>query len=103
MFLFLEKFCENVTGKVTMYEFDEIDDKVILKKQLGNIEQNNGSKKKFHMSEHTDRASLLMQFFVLFSRNFKACSRNRVNHQLFRKKKYIQIDYIIKFPFFYFY
>lgn len=79
MFQFSEKFCENVAGKVTMYEFDNTNDEVLLKKQLNGIVQNNESDKKFHMSKHTDTASWLMQFFVLFGRYFKACSRNTVS------------------------
>lgn len=72
----LEKFCSGNAGKVTMFEFDNNNDEAILKKQLNAL--NDESHSKFRMGKHTETASLLMQFFILYSRNFKACSRNTV-------------------------
>lgn len=67
-------------NNVTVYEFanaNHNDDVTIKKfKEIGEVKE---TANKFRMEKHTETASLLMQFFVLFDRNFKACSRNRVS------------------------
>lgn len=64
---------------VTVYEFanSNNNDGVTIKK-FKEIREVKESTSKFRMEKHTETASLLMQFFVLFDRNFKASSRNRV-------------------------
>lgn len=67
---------ENCDKKnVTVYEFDTDD----VTKKVKEIREIKDTAKKFRMEKNTETASLLMQFFVLFDRNFKASSRNRVS------------------------
>lgn len=67
-------------ANVTVYEFanaNNNDDVTISKfKEIREVKESNN---KFRMGKHTEAASLIMQFFVLFERNFKASSRNRVS------------------------
>lgn len=67
-------------NNVTVYEFanaNNNEDAIV--KKFKEIPQVKDAPSKFRMKKHTETASLLMQFFVLFDRNFKASSRNRVS------------------------
>lgn len=73
--------CDNDNNdNVTVYEFvnKNNNDDVIIKK-FKEIQEVKAATGKFRMEKHTENATLLMQFFVLFDRNFKASSRNRVS------------------------
>lgn len=65
---------------VTIYEFANANnnDDVTIKK-FKEIREVKETVSKFRMEKHTETASLLMQFFVLFDRNYKASSRNIVS------------------------
>lgn len=67
-------------NNVTVYEFANTNnnDDVSIKK-FKEVREAKETASKFRMEKHTEPASLLMQFFVLFDRYFKACSRNRVS------------------------
>lgn len=73
---------ENYDGaKVAVYKFGAVENnnEEITVKRYKISRGSKDSAEKFRIKEATDRATLFMQFIVLFDRNFKASIRNVVS------------------------
>lgn len=74
--------------KVAVYKFSAVEnnneevstnDQNVSAKTYKISKESKNSEKKFRIDAQTDRASIFMQFLVLYNRNFKASIRNTVS------------------------